>query len=108
MRTAYFAILAAVMMCGAQANAAGRFQLEEATIDDIQGAITSGQTTCRQVVQQYIDRARAYNGTCTMLVTPDGAPVTVGAGAVRAGAPISFPTETRAASTFLPDLAQYK
>lgn len=107
MRTLGLAVLFAGLMC-ASAHAADRFQIEEATIDGIQSAIRSGQTTCQQVVQTYIDRARAYNGTCTMLVTPDGAPVKVGAGAVRAGAPISFPTETRAASTFLPNLADYK
>jgi Asp-tRNA(Asn)/Glu-tRNA(Gln) amidotransferase A subunit family amidase len=87
--------------------AAEQFRVEEATIDDIQRAITSGQTTCRGVVEAYLDRARAYNGACTELVTRDGAPVPATTGAVRAGSPIAFPTATRAVSSFLPHLDQY-
>ena len=49
------------------------FAIEEATIDSIHAAIRSGQTTCQAIVQAYIDRARAYNGVCTSLVTADGA-----------------------------------
>ena len=48
--------------------AQSRFQIEEATIDDIHDAIQRGETTCAQVVQAYVDRARAYNGICTQLV----------------------------------------
>jgi amidase len=106
MHTARLAILLTGLLC-ANASAAERFQIEEATIESIQGAIQSGATTCQDVVKSYLARARAYNGACTMLVTPDGAPVKPGKGAVRAGAPISFPRETRAASTFLPNLNQY-
>ena len=51
------------------------FRLEEATIDDLHRAIRSGATTCVEVVQQYIDRARAYNGVCSALMTEDGRPV---------------------------------
>ena len=51
------------------------FAVEEATIGSIHAAITSGQTTCRGVVQAYIDRAKAYNGVCTALLTPGGADV---------------------------------
>src|SRR4051812_44104353 len=47
------------------------FTIEEATIDGIQAAIRSGQTTCRAIVEAYVDRARAYNGVCTSLITPD-------------------------------------
>ena len=50
------------------------FRLEEATIEDLHRAIRSGATTCVEVVQQYIDRARAYNGVCSALMTEDGAP----------------------------------
>ncbi len=107
MRAASLALLIAGLLC-AEARAADGFRLEEATIGEIQGAIRAGRTTCQDIVKTYVARARAYNGTCTMLVTPDGAPTTVGQGAVRAGAPISFPTETRAASSFLPDLDQYQ
>jgi amidase len=84
------------------------FVLEEATIDDLHRGIRSGATTCVEVVQHYIDRARAYNGVCSQLVTEDGAPVPPAPGAVRAGAPLRFPTETVAASTILPDLDRYR
>jgi amidase len=84
------------------------FQVEEASISDIQNAIRSGQTTCRQVVQAYLDRTKAYNGVCTALLTRDGAPVAPSAGMVRAGAPIQYPTRTVAASTVFPDLDKYK
>ena len=38
------------------------FRLEEATIDELHAAIRSGRTTCVEVVERYIARARAYNG----------------------------------------------
>jgi amidase len=84
------------------------FRLEEATIDELHAAIKAGQTTCVEVVQRYIERARAYNGVCSLLVTEDGAPVPETAGAVRAGAPLRLPSETVKASTILPDLDKYK
>ncbi len=84
------------------------FRLEEATIGDMHAAIKAGQTTVVDVVQQYIDRARAYNGVASMLVTEDGMPVPEVSGVVRAGAPIAFPTETLKASDILPDLDKYK
>ncbi len=89
-------------------TAANEFNVVEAGIDDIQQAIQNGETTCKGVVQAYIDRARAYNNVCTALVTEDGGPVAAATGAVRAGAPIIFPETTRAVSTFLPDLDQYQ
>jgi amidase len=82
--------------------------VEEATIASIHTAIASGRTTCRGVVQAYIDRAKAYNGVCTALVTSDGADVAPAAGYVRAGAPIAFPTRTVKASAILPNLDQYQ
>ena len=87
---------------------AAEFKVEEATIDSIQAAIKSGQTTCRNVVQAYIDRAKAYNGVCTALVTADGADIAPAMGYVRAGAPLVFPTKTVKASTVFPDLDKYK
>lgn len=83
------------------------FQVEEATIPGLHAAIGAGQTTCQQVVEAYIARARAYNGVCTALLTRDGAPIAASTGAVRAGAPITFPTETVAASKVLPNLDEY-
>src|SRR5215470_13557274 len=84
------------------------FRLEEATIDDLHAAIRGGQTTCVEVVRRYIARVRAFNGVASQLVTQDGAPVAPSTGTVRGEAPLRFPTETVEASTFLPDLDQYK
>jgi hypothetical protein len=41
-----------------------KFPIEEATIEDIQAAILRGELTSTQVVQLYLNRIRAYNGTC--------------------------------------------
>lgn len=90
---------------GAQGN---HFVLEEATIGDLHAAIKAGRITCVQVVQHYIARARAYNGVASKLITEDGAPVAEAAGAVRAKAPLRFPTGTIRASAVLPDLDKYK
>lgn len=84
------------------------FSVEEATIDDIHAAIRSGQTTCQAIVQAYVERARAYNGICTSLITPDGAAISQATGAVRAGRPLAFPTTTTRASEVFPDLDQYR
>ncbi|MET0292423.1 MAG: amidase [Steroidobacteraceae bacterium] len=46
------------------AQAASGFRLEEATIDDIQSAIRSKRLTSTQLVKGYLDRIKAYNGTC--------------------------------------------
>lgn len=51
-----------------------RFRLVEATIPDVHRAIREGQLTCKGLVQAYINRAKAYNGTCNQLVTEDMAP----------------------------------
>jgi hypothetical protein len=91
----------------AQANGSG-FKIEEASISDIQAAIRSGRTTCKQVVQAYLDRTKAYNGACTALLTMDGAPIPQATGMVRAGSPLKYPTATVKASTVFPDLDQYK
>src|SRR5688572_5813767 len=91
--------LGAIAASPAPAHAAtGQFQVEEATIADIHTAIKSGQATCKSVVQAYIDRAKAYNGVCTALITPDGASIKPGKGYVRAGKPLVFPTKTVKAS----------
>ena len=93
-------IAAALVACATQAQPP--FTLEEASIADIQNAIRSGSTTCTEVVQGYIARARAYNGVCTALVTEDGQPVRAATGAVRAGSPLAFPTKTVALSSLVP------
>ena len=87
--------------------AAGKFHLEEASIEDIHDAIKSGEITCKGLVQAYFKRIKAYNGVCTRLVTANGAPIPAAKGVVRTGAPIIFPTSTVAASSLLPNLSQY-
>jgi Asp-tRNA(Asn)/Glu-tRNA(Gln) amidotransferase A subunit family amidase len=88
-------------------NSSARFRIEEATIDDMQRAIQNGSTTCRGLVQAYVDRARAYNGMCTRLVTKDGADVAPASGTVRAGSPLVFPSSTVTVSSILPNFDQY-
>jgi amidase len=46
------------------------FQIEEATIEDIQAAVLRGELTSTRVVQLYLSRIKAYNGTCVN--QPDG------------------------------------
>jgi amidase len=84
------------------------FRLEEATIDEMHQAIKAGKATCVSIVEHYLKRVRRFNGVASMLVTEDGARVAEAAGAVRAGTPLKFPTETVKASTILPDLDKYK
>src|SRR5688500_2555589 len=85
----------------------GPFRIEEASISDMHRAIQAGQITCAGLVQAYIDRAKAYNGTCTALVTKDGAPIPPAVGSLRAGVPLTFPTQTVPVSKVLPDFDQY-
>jgi amidase len=84
------------------------FQLEEATIAQMHAAIRAGQITCVGIVDHYIARARAYNGVASRLVTADGAPVAAATGAMRAGAPLQFPTDTVPVSAIYPDLDKYE
>src|SRR5882757_9782803 len=60
------------------------FHLMEATIPDVHRAIQEGQITCRGLVQAYLNRAKAYNGTCNALVTEENV------------------------STYLPNYSEYK
>ncbi len=83
------------------------FAVEEATIADVHRAIQQGETTCKAIVQTYIERARAYNGTCTQLVTRDGATIAAQAGIVRAGSATSFPASTTAVGSVLPRFDEY-
>src|SRR5690242_5124055 len=84
------------------------FVLEEATIDELHAAIRGGAITVVGIVQHYLARVRAYNGTSNLLVTADGADVPAAPGTVRGGAPLTFPRETVKASNVLPDLDRYK
>ena len=47
-----------------------KFRIEEASIEDIQAAIAKGELTSTRVVQLYLNRIKAYNGTCVR--QPDG------------------------------------
>ncbi len=98
--------LVAAVLCAVGASAAD-FSLQEASIDSIQNGIRSGAVTCKQIVEGYIARAKAYNGVCTKLVTKDGAKIPQALGAVRAGSPVKFPTQTLALSKRVPDFDKY-
>ena len=100
-------LLPAVGVAQPEAGRPDRFRIEEATIEGIHRAIQGGEISCRSVVQAYVDRARAYNGACTRLVTRDGAPVAPASGPVRAGAPVRFPTSTVPVTSILPDFDRY-
>ena len=52
------------LACLSNANAAEKFHLQEATIAEIQAALTSKQITTEQLVRLYLARIKAYNGTC--------------------------------------------
>jgi Asp-tRNA(Asn)/Glu-tRNA(Gln) amidotransferase A subunit family amidase len=58
------AVTAALGMVSAPSSRAAEFHLQEATIDDIQQAILAHNLTTVQVVELYLKRIKAYNGTC--------------------------------------------
>jgi Asp-tRNA(Asn)/Glu-tRNA(Gln) amidotransferase A subunit family amidase len=94
-------------LCAA-ADAQTQFSVIEATIESTHAALRAGEVSCSEIVQQYLERARAYNGVCTALVTEDGADVPAVQGYTRAGTPLQFPTQTVAASTIFPALDRYR
>ena len=61
-------ILAALVAAGAtavaQPQSSARFHLEEASIADIQRAITAEKITSRTLVELYLKRIKTYNNTC--------------------------------------------
>jgi amidase len=71
---ASFILLASSLVSAETAN----FRVEEATIEDIQAAILRGELTSTRLVQLYLTRIRAYNGTC--VEQPDGV---LGAGPIK-------------------------
>ena len=90
------------------ASAAG-FHIEEASISDIHAAIQRGDATCKQIVQEYIARAKAYNnGLCTALVTADGKPIKPMTGRIIAGQPLKYPTKTVPITSIVPDFDKYQ
>ena len=101
-------VLGGVLAIGSVAAfSQSRFEVEEATIDDIHEAIQQDRTTCVEVVQAYVDRAHAYNGMCTELVTENGELIVPGNGAVRVGVPLVFPSTTVAVGEILPNYDEY-
>ena len=52
------------------ASKSSKFQIEEATIDDIQSAILKHQITTTDVVKMYLARIKAYDGPCVKM--PEG------------------------------------
>jgi amidase len=67
--TSIVAILA-VLPSSLSAASKSKFQIEEATIDDIQSAILTHQITATDVVKMYLSRIKAYDGPCVKM--PDG------------------------------------
>ena len=53
-----------LLACGPAQEQAAPFQIEESTITEIQAAILGGDLTSTQMVELYLDRIKAYNGTC--------------------------------------------
>ena len=104
---ALFLLMPGMAAAQPEASRPDRFRLEEATIEGIHRAIRDGEVSCRGLVQAYVDRARAYNGACTQLVTLDGAPIAPASGPVRAGSTVGFPTSTVPVSSILPDFDRY-
>jgi Asp-tRNA(Asn)/Glu-tRNA(Gln) amidotransferase A subunit family amidase len=100
--------VADAMAAAGDAEVTRPFQLEEATIDELQAAIKRGEITVVQIVQRYIDRCRAFNGVSSMLVTEDGKSVPAAPGTMRAGAPLRFPTETVPVRDYVPDYDKYR
>jgi amidase len=100
--------LAAPPLLPVRAHAAEKFTLQEATIADVHAAIQGGQITCKGLVEAYIKRARAYNGICTALVTPDGRSIPAAFGKTYGGVQTKFPTATVPVAQVLPDIGQYQ
>jgi amidase len=89
-------------------QAASAFKLDEVTIDKIHDGIRAGDVTCKQIVEAYVARAKAYNGICTKLVTADGGKIPAATGTMRNGAQLKFPTETVSIKQVVPDFNKYK
>ncbi len=101
--------LSVISLCSGAVLAADAkpFHLQETSIEQIHQGIRSGEVSCKQIVEAYAARARAYNGSCTALVTPDGTPVPAAKGTLRGGISLKFPTETVAIGKLIPDFGKY-
>jgi amidase len=80
----------------------GGFDINEASIPEIQSALRRGKVTVTQIVDSYLQRIKAYNGTCVS--EPEGrlGPVTMvpHAGKVNALMTLNLRPKTRAAWGF--------
>lgn len=83
------------------------FSVFEASIRDLHEAIEAGETSCSEVVQQYLSRVQAFNGPSGFLVTDVAKRLSHTVGTIRAGKAIQFPSQTVAASDIFPDLSAY-
>jgi len=83
-------------------------RLEEATIDELHAAIKAGAITCVQIVQHYIDRARAYNGRRECAGHRRRQTRRTVGRRRPCGCAAFLPTATVNASTLFPDLDKYK
>ena len=81
---------ALVLSCAEPAGQQASFQIEEATIGDVQSAILAGDLTSTRVVELYLARIKAYNGRC--VDEPEGilGPITTIKGAGRINALITL------------------
>src|SRR5437899_5404968 len=59
-----------VLVPGLASAQTAKFRIEEATIENIEAAILRGELTATRVVELYLNRIKAYNGTCVN--QPDG------------------------------------
>ena len=69
-------LITAMAACGpVPSEQSAAFDVVEATIGDIQAALTEGRTTCRSVVQAYINRIALYDQSSGLnaitLINPD-------------------------------------
>src|SRR3954465_12286021 len=75
-RAALVAVLSSVVLSPIAYGQQPPFEVEEASVADVQSALRSGAITCRGLVQRYLDRIAAYdkNGpglNAIVLVNPD-------------------------------------
>jgi hypothetical protein len=57
-------LLVTLAVCVAPCGYSAAFELEEATIASVQQAIQGKRITSEQLVRQYFERIKSYNGTC--------------------------------------------
>src|SRR5690242_16131825 len=63
-RILFSSLTLVLLMLSSRAQAAPRFHLEDATIEDVHRAFRAKQLTATQLVQLYLKRIEAYNGRC--------------------------------------------